>query len=212
MLIAVHVPWDIQTLLRLADVLVQASATAMLRSGALVQIPLLYESGVIYQREAIETWRSAHETLAHGWEDCDSLAIWRAAELRVRGWEALAPHHPGAARARKLDLRQIPAQVFFSQRLPDGVEPTGGPGAYHVVLRYQVDGRWHADDPSARLGMRRGTSPSGVRTHLVEPYVWSRWEALGVRSRVVAHWRDRGVHLTPDESATPEALALELES
>lgn len=204
MLIVVHTPFEVQGLLRLADVLVQISVAAMVERP----LPLLYESGVIYRREVVETWRIAEETLRNGWEDCDSLAIWRAAELRALGAAALAPHHPAAARAAELGLTKIPAQCFFTQRLPDDAEPTGGPGAYHVVVRYQVDDEWFIDDPSARLGMRSDL----VGNALVEPAIWARWGELGLRDRVVAYWRKLNVPLFPSPRATPTALARDSEA
>lgn len=47
--------------------------------------PSLYKSGVRYQREPEEVWKHAVDTLADGWGDCEDLAAWRAAELRVSG-------------------------------------------------------------------------------------------------------------------------------
>ena len=55
------------------------------------ELPWLYESGVRYQREPAERLRKEGEEFAaipivypRGWGDCDDLAPWRAAELRVR--------------------------------------------------------------------------------------------------------------------------------
>lgn len=49
-------------------------------------LPLLYESGVRYAREARlgEDWLSALEVLRLGRADCEDLSCYRAAELRVR--------------------------------------------------------------------------------------------------------------------------------
>jgi hypothetical protein len=47
--------------------------------------PPIYESGVIYRKEAQDVWRHADDVLCSGWGDCDDLAPWRAAELRVSG-------------------------------------------------------------------------------------------------------------------------------
>ena len=49
------------------------------------QLPPLYKSGVRYKRErpGREKWLTAPETLAAGVGDCEDLAAWRCAELRV---------------------------------------------------------------------------------------------------------------------------------
>lgn len=48
--------------------------------------PSLYTSGVRYQREnGTERWLVPSQTLAAGRGDCEDLASWRAAELRVSG-------------------------------------------------------------------------------------------------------------------------------
>jgi hypothetical protein len=50
------------------------------------QTPLLKESGVVYktQPHGCERFRTVPEVIAAGSGDCDQLAPWRAAELRVR--------------------------------------------------------------------------------------------------------------------------------
>lgn len=50
-------------------------------------IPPLYESGVRYQREPLgaEHWLAPSGVLGRGAGDCEDLAAWRAAELRVTG-------------------------------------------------------------------------------------------------------------------------------
>lgn len=45
--------------------------------------PKLYASGVRYKREPEEVWKHVQATLHDGWGDCEDLASWRAAELRV---------------------------------------------------------------------------------------------------------------------------------
>ena len=53
--------------------------------------PMLYESGVRYQNEPrgqpFEEFAPIPTLLGRKWGDCDDLAPWRAAELRVRGKE-----------------------------------------------------------------------------------------------------------------------------
>ena len=46
--------------------------------------PLLYSSGVRYRREAPEIWKDIPTTLRDGWDDCEGLSSWLAAEMRVR--------------------------------------------------------------------------------------------------------------------------------
>ncbi|MEQ1508646.1 MAG: hypothetical protein ABMB14_40840, partial [Myxococcota bacterium] len=36
------------------------------------ELPGLYQSGVVYKRETVETWSDYINLLAQGWEDCDS--------------------------------------------------------------------------------------------------------------------------------------------
>ena len=75
-------------------------------------LPDVYEAGVRYRRErpGRERWLNAAETFALGYGDCEDLATWRAAWLRV--------HHAEPARA-------IP--------IP------GGPGTIHIVVQ-RADG------------------------------------------------------------------------
>ncbi len=111
-------------------------------------LPGLYQSGVVYKRESEETWSDYINLIAQGWEDCDSLAAARAGELVARGANALRKGDGGYAEAKRRRLSTIPAEVFLRTRAPIDV-----PGLYHCLVRYRVAGRWHLDDPSARLGM-----------------------------------------------------------
>lgn len=54
--------------------------------------PALYASGVRYQREprGREQWQTAPQVLRAGFGDCEDLAAWRAAELRIQGIPAKA--------------------------------------------------------------------------------------------------------------------------
>ena len=51
------------------------------------RFPELYRSGIVYRREPIgeEVWQNAAELLRHGAGDCEDLAAYRAAELRMEG-------------------------------------------------------------------------------------------------------------------------------
>lgn len=50
-------------------------------------LPRLYSSGVRYRQEppGVDEWIQAPVALARRWDDCEGLASWRAAELRVTG-------------------------------------------------------------------------------------------------------------------------------
>jgi hypothetical protein len=50
----------------------------------------LYSSGVRYRREpgTRDVWKLPSMTAADGYGDCEDLAAWRAAELRLRGIKA----------------------------------------------------------------------------------------------------------------------------
>lgn len=53
-------------------------------------VPALHQTQVRYQREppGSEDWLTALETWKAGWGDCEDLAIWRAADLRLQGYPA----------------------------------------------------------------------------------------------------------------------------
>ena len=103
------------------------------------KIPLLYNSGVRYQSEPnagkYEDFANCQETLARGWGDCDDLAAWRAAEIRVR--------------------ERRPADILIYWR------PKGEKGAlWHVQVRHWPSmrdklngGLGEVEDPSRLLGM-----------------------------------------------------------
>lgn len=88
--------------------------------------PGIYESGVRYQREppGQEEWQDVPNMLRSGNGDCEDLACWRVAELRISGVKA-RPH---------LTYRKV-----------------GDTFRYHVTVRHS-DGR--IEDPSLTLGMR----------------------------------------------------------
>ena len=111
-------------------------------------LPLLYESGVRYQREWPEAWLDFLAMLEQGHEDCDGLAAARACELRARGWRAMSPEDGGFELAQRLRPATIPAWVVLRTR---GAH--GKPGMYHCIVLYRLGETWWRDDPSARLGM-----------------------------------------------------------
>lgn len=117
-------------------------------------LPLLYESGVRYERERGEVWSDYLNVLMKGHEDCDALAAARAGELMARGWRALQPGDGGYRLARRLRPRHIFAEVFLRT-----ATPVGRPGLYHCLVTYRIGGRSFEDDPSARLGMNDTPRP-----------------------------------------------------
>lgn len=90
--------------------------------------PLLYDSGVRYEEEPVgqEDWQDAPTTLRMGIGDCEDLACWRAAELRVRFGVDAWP------------------QFTYKVR-------SNGAYLYHITVRLP---HGQSEDPSRRLGMR----------------------------------------------------------
>jgi len=156
--IAVKLAFDERGALRLLNWLAQENAIIV---RAQPELPLLYDSGIVYQREVDETWCDYLNMLAQGHEDCDGLAAARAGELIAKGADALRPGEGGYEAARRSGLSAIPAEVMLTTR-----SRPNAPGLYHCIVRYRVGRAWHRDDPSARLGMHGGR---------VDPRVKDRW-------------------------------------
>jgi len=93
-------------------------------------IPGIYKSGVRYQEEnptqGYEDFALIPAILQRGWGDCDDLAPWRCAELRMRG---------------------EPAGIRIQWKR----NPRDGSKLYHIVVR-RANG--DIEDPSLKLGMR----------------------------------------------------------
>ena len=160
MRIAVKLAFHEKAAVRLLNWLAQENSILL---RAQPDLPLLYDSGVTYRRELDETWCDFLNMLAQGHEDCDGLAAARAGELIARGWRALRPGDDGYAEAQRDRPGSLAAEVMLTTRSrPDD------PGLYHCIVRYPVAGRWHRDDPSARLGMNGGR---------IDPLVKERWTA-----------------------------------
>ena len=150
MKIAVKLAFDEMGALRLLNWLARENAIIL---RARPDLPLLYDSGVVYRREQDETWCDYLNMLAQGHEDCDGLAAARAGELLARGYRALRPGDGGYEQARRLRLSSIHAEPMLRTRSREDE-----PGLYHVIVRYRVGNRWYRDDPSARLGMNGAIS------------------------------------------------------
>lgn len=102
MKIAVKLAFDEHAALRLLNWLAQENALLL---RAQPDLPLLYDSGVTYAREADETWCDFLNMLAQGHEDCDGLASARAGELIARGFQALRKGDEGFEAAAKSSPR-----------------------------------------------------------------------------------------------------------
>lgn len=118
---------------RLLETLFEAStlvAVAWLKIHP--KAPLLYASGVRYRREGSpERWKDIPTILESGFDDCEGLSVWLAAELRTRAPNSVGPQlRPAACVALKSTRRD---------------------GLFHAVV-YDRATR-EVFDPSRRLGM-----------------------------------------------------------
>lgn len=138
------------------------------------ELPLLYDSCVVYKPEADETFSDYLHMLKVGQEDCDALAAARSGELLARGWRALRAGEGGFKVAMSRRPTSIPAQVMLTTRTR-----LGQSGLYHCIVRYWIEGVEYRDDPSARLGMNgRQVDPSIAKEcHLIR-LKSDRWRTL----------------------------------
>lgn len=101
------------------------------------EAPLLYESGVRYRRDperdlVSELWLDIPNILRRGFDDCEGLSSFLAAELRTR-------------EVNSVGNKRYPAATVW-------LKPTRVPGSWHAVVKDLESGKmW---DPSAKLGMR----------------------------------------------------------
>lgn len=122
--------------------------------------PDLYASGVRYSRQSgIERFLSIPRVLAQGDGDCDQLAPWRAAELRVRrGIKALP------------EVKRMEANLFHVfVRLPGGrVEDPSAHLGMSIPRRLVEAGR--------RVLAKQGTRRNGLFAHpRIAAPAWSAW-------------------------------------
>jgi len=96
------------------------------------QTPALYKAGVRYvpEPDGVDEWQDIPDTIERRSGDCEDLACWRVAELRVSGEVGTTRH---------ISVADLPDN---SGRLVT---------TYHISVRRQ-DGR--IEDPSRLLGMR----------------------------------------------------------
>ena len=80
----------VSVLFHLLEALISVNVALLLEQP---DTPWLYESGVVYRREArgLEDWLDIAEVLERGFADCEDLGCWRIAELRVREDEHAVP-------------------------------------------------------------------------------------------------------------------------
>lgn len=93
--------------------------------------PPIYKSGVRYNTEVDENWKAIPDIIKDGEGDCEDLACWRAAELIMRGYDAM----PVMTYKR---IQRDGAEDFF---------------LYHVTVLVNYRGRKIRLDPSRALGM-----------------------------------------------------------
>lgn len=105
-------------------------------------IPPLYASGIVYREEAPgrEDWLDVGAMLRQGHADCEDLAAYRAAELRVAGFDV----------EPVIKYQWIPREVMLAQGYPANKLPGRGVWMVHCCVRWP-DGT--VEDPSKILGM-----------------------------------------------------------
>lgn len=105
-------------------------------------IPPLYASGVVYKEEAPgrEDWIDLLGVLRQRHADCEDLAAWRAAELRVAGYDV----------EPVIKWQWIPRELMLAQGYPAHKLPGHGVWMVHCCVRWP-DGT--IEDPSKILGM-----------------------------------------------------------
>lgn len=124
MRVAVTVPATQECLAALLEGIVLLNVEILARSP----LPPLYRAGVVWRAEAgTEDWLTCDRVFARRWGDCEDLACWRAAELRIRGEGAIA----------------LPVRAGHTR--------TGG-NLWHVLTE-RANG--DIEDPSRVLGMGR---------------------------------------------------------
>ncbi len=104
--------------------------------------PDLYSTRVRYKQEPLgeENWRDAAIVLQSGYGDCEDLAAFRVAELRVK--------------------HRIPARCVFRWKTFTMTNETGRHRVklYHILVGLQHGKTLLIEDPSKRLGMPSSAS------------------------------------------------------
>lgn len=129
------------------------------------QIPLLYESGVVYKEEpkGHEDWADIPTVIAQKWGDCEDLAGWMCAELREVWGVPCRPF----LRFRKKDgafhyhaILILPNRYTWDWEIArQGGKALLGPDGQPLVKKIRkpvFETPFVFEDPSLRLGMRGG--------------------------------------------------------
>ncbi len=113
------------------------------------KVPPLYETGARYKTEPRETWRHALDVATEKWGDCEDLAAYRAAELRVNGED------PGAA---VCTYRTGPKRYHAVVRRGDGTieDPSAALGMPIPANRRHLYVMDNTDGPSIMVGEDSG--------------------------------------------------------
>lgn len=150
---------------------------SQLESG---DIPPLYESGVVYERETraappvgVERFQSARDCYLLGHADCDGLAPWLAAEYQLEGTDC---------RARVVRSRGV---------------------GYHVLVEFEDGTR---EDPSAKLGMLDGVGVGENASVTARARRRRRIRALATRLKSLAKKAAELPKNSPQSRAIREAL------
>ncbi len=128
----------------LLEALVQINEFHLLRGDESGRpYPKLYKSGIYYREEkpGYEDWPDVPTLLRQGWGDCEDLAAYRAAELRVMGIQAQAV----------IKWKWIPRDRMVEAGYPTNSLPRDGIWLVHCLVQYP-DGS--IEDPSKKLGMK----------------------------------------------------------
>lgn len=134
--------WDEATVVEAVDLLVEHNMRRLQQaSRPLLLYPTAAAKGLRYRSEpsGSEDWLDVGGVIAAGGGDCEDLAAWRVAELRVYGAAALAPGDDGYGQPGRLTA------AAFLRAWPGGT--------YHCLVEYYINGVRYVEDPSLRLGM-----------------------------------------------------------
>jgi hypothetical protein len=132
----------LEGLTRINEWHIRRSLRRVARGQSSTVIPPLYASGVVYREEEPdhEDWLDVPAVLRQGFADCEDLAAYRTAELRVAGVDA----------EPVIKWQWVPRERMIQQGYPEAKLPGKGVWLVHCCVRWP-DGR--IEDPSRILGM-----------------------------------------------------------
>jgi hypothetical protein len=134
--------WDESTVVDAVELLVEHNVRRLRRSASRMLLYVVAAArGLRYRSEpsGSEDWLDIDGVIAAEGGDCEDLAAWRVAELRVYGAAALAPGDGGYGQTGPLTA------AAFLRAWPGGT--------YHCLVEYHINGVRYEEDPSVRLGM-----------------------------------------------------------